>query len=266
MSNKIEMAVSFAINVANDDSIGYDIQRKNGDTDCSKLVIDAWEFAGVPVARYGATYTENMKQAFIKAGFEDVIKKINLSTGAGLIRGDVLLNEKHHTAIYIGNGQIVHASINELGKTTGGKPGDQTGKEVCIRSYYNKPWDCVLRLDDQQTSTPTVNWYIVSKGDTLSSIANKLGVTVSSLVALNGLTNPDLIRVGQKLIVKPTEAPSGVRVGTVKVSDYLNIRSGPGENYPIVGKYANGDKVTITQEESWGKTDKGWIKLSYINS
>ena len=36
--------------------------------------------------------------------------------------------------------RIGHASISEKG-TTSGKAGDQTGKEVCIRSWYSKPWD-----------------------------------------------------------------------------------------------------------------------------
>lgn len=40
---------------------------------------------------------------------------------------------------------IGHASINENGKAHGGVPGDQTGKEVCIRSWYNKEWDVLLR-------------------------------------------------------------------------------------------------------------------------
>ena len=42
---------------------------------------------------------------------------------------------------------IGHSSINELGKATGGLAGDQTGKEICTRSYYNPStkWDYVLR-------------------------------------------------------------------------------------------------------------------------
>lgn len=36
--------------------------------------------------------------------------------------------------------RIGHASISENG-TTSGKAGDQTGKEVCIRDWYSKPWD-----------------------------------------------------------------------------------------------------------------------------
>lgn len=42
---------------------------------------------------------------------------------------------------------ICHASISE-NKTVNGKRGDQTGKEVCIRSWYNKPWTCVIRFHD----------------------------------------------------------------------------------------------------------------------
>ena len=34
--------------------------------------------------------------------------------------------------------KIGHASIDERGKISGGKAGDQTGKEVCIRDWYNK--------------------------------------------------------------------------------------------------------------------------------
>ena len=41
--------------------------------------------------------------------------------------------------------KIGHASIDERGKTSGGTAGDQTGKEVCIRTWYSKPWGLVLR-------------------------------------------------------------------------------------------------------------------------
>lgn len=41
--------------------------------------------------------------------------------------------------------KIGHASIAENGKATGGAGGDQTGKEVCTRNWYNKPWNVLLR-------------------------------------------------------------------------------------------------------------------------
>lgn len=44
--------------------------------------------------------------------------------------------------------RIGHASIDENGKAHGGAAGDQNGKEVCIRQWYNKPWAVVLRPKD----------------------------------------------------------------------------------------------------------------------
>lgn len=46
--------------------------------------------------------------------------------------------------------------------------------------------------------------YIVKKGDTLSQIAKDNGTTVDKLVALNDITNPDYIVVGQELILSGT--------------------------------------------------------------
>ena len=43
---------------------------------------------------------------------------------------------------------IGHASIDENNKAKGGTAGDQTKKEVCTRTWYNKPWTCVIRPKD----------------------------------------------------------------------------------------------------------------------
>lgn len=146
--SKVEKAIQQMEAWATDDSHGYDQKWRwgeKGDFDCSAAVIQAWESAGVPVKTNGATYTGNMLGVFKKTGFKDVTSQINLATGAGLIRGDVLLNSGHHTAMYCGNGKEVEASINENGTITGGTPGDQTGKEFLIRAYRNYPWTNVLR-------------------------------------------------------------------------------------------------------------------------
>lgn len=141
-----ESATRWMEALAGNDSHGYDqIYRwgEKGDYDCSSAVISAYKRAGLPLT---CTYTGNMKADMVKNGFADVTAEVNLSTGAGLIRGDVLLNETHHTAMYVGDGKEVEASINEKGTATGGQPGDQTGKEILIRSYRNYPWGCVLRF------------------------------------------------------------------------------------------------------------------------
>lgn len=168
---KTEKAIRQMETWAKDDSHGYDQDYRwgeKGDYDCSSAVIQAWQNAGVPVKSGGATYTGDMKNVFLKNGFVDVTSKVNVATGAGLIRGDVLLNTVHHTAMYCGNGKEVEASINEKGTAHGGKPGDQTGKEFLIRSYRNYPWNCVLRYKE---STSGVTSDIEKKQNTVAYVA-----------------------------------------------------------------------------------------------
>ena len=156
--NKTEKAIKQMESWAQDSSHGYDQDYRwgeKGDFDCSSAVIQAWQNAGVPVKTKGATYTGDMKAVFISCGFTDVTSKVNRSTGSGLQRGDVLLNETHHVAMYCGNGKEVEASINEKGTAIGGQPGDQTGKEFLVRSYRNYPWDCVLRYQESNSESTT---------------------------------------------------------------------------------------------------------------
>ena len=158
---KVEKAIRWMEDMANNNKHGYDQTYRwgeKGDYDCSSAVYMAWEHAGIPVKtysfnKYGCAYTGVMKAVFTHFGFKDVTSKINLATGSGLKRGDILLNDSHHVAMYCGNGKEVEASINEKGKATGGKPGDQTCKEFLIRSYRNYPWNRVLRYSTVETSS-----------------------------------------------------------------------------------------------------------------
>ena len=164
----IEKAISQMEAWANDPAHGYDQVKRwgeKGDYDCSSAVITAWEMAGVPVKKNGATYTGNMYKVFTECGFADVTKNIKLSDGTGLIRGDILLNHVKHVAMYCGNGKEVEASINEKGTATGGTPGDQTGKEFLIRSYRNYPWDCVLRYTKDSSAGSAENGTTQVSGD-----------------------------------------------------------------------------------------------------
>ena len=169
---KTEKAIQQMENWANDDSHGYDQDYRwgeKGDYDCSSAVIQAWENAGVKVKSGGATYTGDMKNVFLKNSFKDVTASVNVKTGSGLQRGDVLLNEAKHVAMYCGNGKEVEASINEKGTAHGGQPGDQTGKEFLIRSYRNYPWNCVLRYAGDQTVTTTTS--VEKKQNTVAYVA-----------------------------------------------------------------------------------------------
>lgn len=163
----IQDAVAWARRIAADDTHGYDqTNRWGADYDCSSFVISAFKAAGVPLE---CTYTGDMRGDMLRRGFADVTSTINLSNGAGVQEGDVLLNYARHTALALGGGRIVQASINERGTVTNGMPGDQTGREIYERTYYNYPWDCVLRYaggdgavtDDSSEYVPSY-WYAVA--------------------------------------------------------------------------------------------------------
>ncbi|MBQ4642447.1 MAG: SH3 domain-containing protein [Oscillospiraceae bacterium] len=57
--------------------------------------------------------------------------------------------------------------------------------------------------------------------------------------------------------------------GTVKVQDYLRVRSGPGTSYAIAGYLKPKQKVEILETKQvgatkWGKITTGWISLDYV--
>lgn len=177
----INNATAWAVTIANDNSHGYDqIGRWGPDYDCSSLVISAYEQAGVKVKEAGATYTGNMRAAFVKCGFNAIPYK----KGMTLYKGDVLLNEKHHTALYIGDGQIVQASSNEKGGIYNGKDGDQTGREIATGRFYeySKGWDYVLRYNEE-VKTVNIILPVLSKGSKcpevgmVQALLNSLGYT-----------------------------------------------------------------------------------------
>lgn len=204
---KKDDAVELALRLANDPKHGYDQTSRWGpDYDCSSFLCYVWQEVGVPVRDKGATYTGNMYNAFKAAGFKDVTGSINKSTGAGLRSGDVLLNVKSHTAMHIGGGKIVHASGNERGGITGGTPGDQTGSEIGTRTYYNYPWDYVLRFEEEATTTET-GTYVVQSGDSLWALAERWlgnGICYKEIMDENELQSA-IIHPGQTLKIPGSE-------------------------------------------------------------
>ena len=152
---KIDAMCDEAVRIAQDDSHGYNqAARWSPDFDCSSLVYHCAEVAGYDVPKSGTRYTGTMIDHFTKAGFRCDMFDGNLND---LERGDILLHTRDHTALYIGNGKIVEASIDERGQISGGQSGDQTGNEIHIRNVYSFPWTHVLTAPNEDTPTPSEN-------------------------------------------------------------------------------------------------------------
>ena len=138
----IKKALDFMLKIANDNSHGYDQEnRYSPDYDCSSLVARALIEGGFNVKP--TSYTGNLYEQLKNCGF----KEIGITSKRK--PGDIFLTPNHHVVMCVDADTIVHASINENGKITGGKTGDQTGKEICTRKFYTPSykWKYHLRYE-----------------------------------------------------------------------------------------------------------------------
>ena len=155
--SKIDTYVNYAMSVANDNTKGYSQQRRRiaqtqeevdeiKDGDCSTIVLNGLVLAGIDIAN--ATYTGNMTSALLSAGFQDVTTTVNLRTGTGLFRGDIVIRPKTnkrngHVAVMIDSERLVQAQYDYDGQV-----GDSSGKEIRIQKYYDSPFTYVFRLNE----------------------------------------------------------------------------------------------------------------------
>ena len=154
----------------------YDIYE-GGECDCSSLVIHCLQEAGFDTG--DASYTGNLSEELCARGW------VRVANDGNPQRGDILLNDSHHVAVYIGGGLLCQASRNENHGANGGQPGDQDGYETNTRGYYDYPWNCYLRYGGGSTSSTTSGL-----GDTqwtgklmISEWQRQLGTTVDGKVS-----------------------------------------------------------------------------------
>jgi len=122
------------------------IQVKKGDRDCSSASSDAWGKAleGTPYAgKIPITSTHYMKDIFLASGLFEW-KPMSFIAH----RGDLYLKIGSHVAMCTSPNpdMLAEFSISETGGIDG-QPGDQTGRESRIRSYYDYPWDGILHYN-----------------------------------------------------------------------------------------------------------------------
>ena len=247
--NLVNKAVDWMINIANDDTHGYDQKYRwgeRGDYDCSSFVITGFTNAGIDLKGNGATYTGDLKKVATYIGFS-VIKPSDWNDTSQFIKGDIILNEIHHVCCYIGNGQIVQASINEIGQATGGKPGDQTGKEIYVGNYYiyHEGWDCILRYKYGGTETGTTSngevWNDILKTSynvnqlTDDEITFLKTLTYNSNVKMKYTFNHNKVFIGKSQFNTKLHFDNKVyKIKSVKSNGFLQIYSNEPTFYKII--------------------------------
>lgn len=103
-----------------------------------------------------------------------------------------------------------------------------------INSWINKSNVEIISVSSAPIQAPAVGTYTVRSGDTLSSIAAKFGTSYQALASLNGISNPNLIYVGQVLRVSGS-ASTGSVYYTVRAGDNLSaIASRYGTSYQSI--------------------------------
>jgi hypothetical protein len=113
----------------------------NKEADCSACCGVIAKLGGYPVNLSGTFYTGNIAARLKAAGFS----VFHFSKLSDLEEGDFVVNPGRHVEYVYSKTKFYSAHIDERGKASGGKAGDQTGKETCFRSAYNYPWKYIIR-------------------------------------------------------------------------------------------------------------------------
>lgn len=138
---------TLAYKAAQNDNIGYDQNQRDSygvalakadydpskittavESDCSKGVIDNVKatgyILGMPELQHlEATYTGNMRAGMSKAGFIVLTESKYLTSGEYLLAGDIVLNDKHHTATVVTNGVKSSGETNSMPLVKDGSTG-----------------------------------------------------------------------------------------------------------------------------------------------
>lgn len=150
-------------------------------------------------------------------------------------------------------GQVIRIPTDSTTQTYTVKSGDTLS---AIAEDYGTTADAIAKLNNiknpdlisvgqvlniRGNSKETVTTYTIKSGDTLSEIAQRHGTTVNAIASANGISNPNLISVGQTLKINGTSksAPAPKKTTTssaIKDGDRVTLNRS-------ASKYATGQNI-----------------------
>lgn len=280
------------------------IKAASADTfgfDCVCLIKGLlWGWNGDASKTYGgATYASN---GVPDIGADTMITKCSgLSTDFSKIEVGEAVWMSGHIGVYIGDGLVVECTPSWDNKV-------QITACNCTKSGYNRRnWTKHGKLpyityeassntpaptDSGSTNTGGETVYTVVSGDTLSKIAAKYGTTYQKLAEYNGIANPNIISVGQKIRIPGTSSssasnttPSNPALSSSPTASYSvgDIVNFTGNKHYTSSTAANGvscnaGKAKVTQiasgakhpyhlvrESGSGSTVYGWVDAADIS-
>lgn len=200
-------------------------------------------------AVYKVQFDISADEAFNRAAEKGTIDTLPDIVGLGLWR-------KGHFGVYIGNGREIEARGFDYGvvERDAKTSGFTHWVKISGIDYVDAPKPQIEPVKPPSTSDDKI--HIVKKGETLSAISKRYGVSIDELMNANKfIKNPNKIYIGDKLTI-PTKTEQ-VYHGEVKTNGgVLNIRAGKGTNYKIIGTLPNGAGVTLSNVSG------EWFKLA----
>ena len=216
---------------------------------------------GVKTANYAVIKTASMSSSLVECGFiSNQTEAINLSSSSyqdkvadGIVNGimdyletNVILNNSggntnNNTSNNTGNSNAITTQSGTI-KVNGAlnvRSGAGTNYSV-IGSLSNG-----AKVEIVETSG---SWYKIKYGNGYGYVSKDY-VTVSSS-SNSGSTNTGNNNAGNS-------STTTTQSGTIKVNGALNVRSGAGTNYSVIGSLSNGAKVEIVE------TSGSWYKIKY---
>lgn len=292
---KLNKAEEFLLELINDNSKGYSQIRRTlgdsiaemGDTDCSGALISALRYAGFNTG--DATYTGNLYPNLIRMGFINVISTINLPTGYGLKKHDIVLRPPTSTR---GGHVFMYLGDNKIAQWAGdfdGVKGDSSHRESMVQDYYNANPKYVMRLPQIPLSDgeESVLFDVKLKGNMnlregASSLSKNISVAlkgeVFSIVEVNPSNTWGRIK-GTKLWVcitdkyveklNPPTKPEESKVTKFRLKGDMNIRHMPNTAGKVVDVIKSNGQTIVEIEEfskngAWGRlvNSKNWVCIT----
>jgi LysM repeat protein len=96
-------------------------------------------------------------------------------------------------------------ATREVTREATSKPVSEVTKAAGITDSVALSASAGVTASADLTATSTPTYYVVLPGDTLFVIAKDFGTTMEAILAANGLSNPDILNVGQVLLISAAD-------------------------------------------------------------